>query len=259
MGIYLIAARSKNNVIGVDGEIPWDIPGEQSQFKELTKGNAVIMGRKTYEEIGRPLPGRLNIVVSKTTTFKGEVNLVTVWSLGEGIQKAREMGYQYIYIAGGAMLYKEAIHIVDKMYLTTVDTVIVPENSDAPFASSFRSDNITCAEGNVTFFPNFSSGDFTHTEGEWQGDTIKYRREVYTRKPKKGAIFHKYLLVNEKDKQKAGFEGDLADFAAERLTEWKMSENPDAKIVSIEKSHRYNRNAWYEDAYYEISIWLEQQ
>ena len=62
--IGLIVARSKNNVIGKNGEIPWKIKGEQKQFKELTTGNTVIMGRKSYEEIGRPLPNRKNIIVS---------------------------------------------------------------------------------------------------------------------------------------------------------------------------------------------------
>ena len=69
--IGLIAARSKNNVIGKNGRIPWKIEGEQKQFKELTTGNVVIMGRKTYEEIGRPLPGRKTIVVSKSKKFEG--------------------------------------------------------------------------------------------------------------------------------------------------------------------------------------------
>ena len=64
--IGLIVARSKNNVIGKDGRIPWKIEGEQKQFKELTTGNIVVMGRKSYEEIGHPLPNRKTIVVSKS-------------------------------------------------------------------------------------------------------------------------------------------------------------------------------------------------
>ena len=95
----LIVARSKNNVIGKNGEIPWKIKGEQKQFKELTTGNAVIMGRKSYEEIGRPLPNRKNIIVSRTKKFEGE-NLVTVESL------------------------QEANPFVDKMYITEVDIVV---------------------------------------------------------------------------------------------------------------------------------------
>lgn len=75
--IGLIVARSKNNVIGKNGNIPWKIKGEQKQFRELTTGNVVIMGRKSYEEIGHPLPNRMNIVVSTTTEYQGD-NLVSV-------------------------------------------------------------------------------------------------------------------------------------------------------------------------------------
>ena len=82
--IGLIVARSKNNVIGRNGEIPWKIKGEQKQFRELTTGNVVFMGRKSYEEIGHPLPNRKNIIVSKSKTFTGE-NLVTVGSLQEAL------------------------------------------------------------------------------------------------------------------------------------------------------------------------------
>lgn len=78
--IGLIVARSKNNVIGKNGNIPWKIKGEQKQFRELTTGNVVIMGRKSYEEIGHPLPNRMNIVVSTTTEYQGD-NLVSVKSL----------------------------------------------------------------------------------------------------------------------------------------------------------------------------------
>lgn len=82
--IGLIVARSKNNVIGRNGEIPWKIKGEQKFFKELTIGNIVVMGRKSYEEIGHPLPNRQNIIVSKTMKYEGE-NLITVSSLAEAL------------------------------------------------------------------------------------------------------------------------------------------------------------------------------
>lgn len=82
--IGLIVARSKNNVIGKNGNIPWKIKGEQKQFRELTTGNVVIMGRKSYEEIGHPLPNRMNIVVSTTTEYQGD-NLVSVnYHIGVG-------------------------------------------------------------------------------------------------------------------------------------------------------------------------------
>lgn len=102
--VGLIVARSTNNVIGKNGQIPWKIKGEQRQFKELTTGNIVVMGRKSYEEIGHPLPNRKTIVVSKSKRFEAE-NLTTVSSIKEAIKMA---GNQDIYIAGGYCLYKEA-------------------------------------------------------------------------------------------------------------------------------------------------------
>lgn len=157
--IGLIVARSKNNVIGKNGQIPWRIKGEQKQFKELTTGNVVIMGRKSYEEIGHPLPNRKNIVVSSSKNFDGD-NLVTAHSLKEALELA---GNQDIYIAGGYGLFKEAIGIVDKMYITEVDIEI--EDGD-------------------TLFPEFNSEEFDLIEGEVGGDEIKYRRTLYIRKTK---------------------------------------------------------------------------
>lgn len=155
--IGLIVARSKNNVIGRNGKIPWKIKGEQKQFRELTTGNVVIMGRKSYEEIGHPLPNRKNIIVSKSKNFTGE-NLITVGSLQEAIAISKG---EDIYVSGGYRLFKEALPLVDKMYITEIDIII--EN------------------GNV-FFPEFESDEFDITVGETEGDNIKYTRTVYTRK-----------------------------------------------------------------------------
>lgn len=155
--IGLIVARSKNNVIGKNGEIPWKIKGEQKQFKELTTGNVVVMGRKSYEEIGHPLPNRKNIIVSRTKNFTGE-NLVTVSSLQEAIDISKG---EEVYIAGGYGLFKEAIPLVSKMYITEIETVI--------------------EDGDV-LFPEFDSSEFDMEIGETSGDDIKYTRTVYTRK-----------------------------------------------------------------------------
>lgn len=85
--ISIIVAVAKGGAIGKEGKMPWKIPGEQRQFKDLTTGHVVIMGRRSYEEIGHPLPERTNIVVSKTKVFSGE-NLYTVKSLQEAIERA---------------------------------------------------------------------------------------------------------------------------------------------------------------------------
>lgn len=155
--IGLIVARSKNNVIGKNGQIPWKIKGEQKQFRELTTGNVVIMGRKSYEEIGHPLPNRMNIVVSGSANYTGE-NLLTVKSLKEAIEAA---GDADVYVSGGYGLFKEAIPIVDKMYITEIDMEI--------------------EDGDV-FFPEFEKSDFDITIGETGGEDIKYTRTIYTRK-----------------------------------------------------------------------------
>ena len=155
--IALIVARSKNNVIGKDGRIPWFIKGELKQFKDLTTGHVVIMGRRSYEEIGRPLPNRKNIVVSNTKTFSGE-NLVTVGSLKEAIEISRG---EDIFVGGGFRLFEEVLPIVDVMYITEVDTVI---------------------DGGDTFFPEFDASQFDMIVGETAGEDIKYTRTKYTRK-----------------------------------------------------------------------------
>lgn len=153
----LIVARSENNVIGKNGRIPWDIPGEMSQFRELTLGNVVVMGRSTYEEIGRPLPGRKTIVVSASKIFEGE-NICTVGTLKEALERSEG---ENVYIAGGYGLYKEALPLVDVMYITEIRTVI--EDGD-------------------TLFPEFDAEDFEVTIGETCGDDVKYTRTVYRRK-----------------------------------------------------------------------------
>ena len=160
--LSIIAARSENNVIGKDGKIPWHIEGEQEQFRQLTMGKTVIMGRKTYEEIGRPLPGRKTIVVSGTGCFEGE-GLLTAASFKEALDMA---GSGDVFVAGGYSLYKEAIPLADVMYITEVKTVV--------------------EDGDV-FFPRFNADDFDLSIGETKGKDLEYTRTVYTRKRKEDA------------------------------------------------------------------------
>ncbi len=116
--ISLIVAYDKNRVIGNNGRIPWNIPGEQKRFRDLTIGNVVIMGRRTFEEIGRPLPGRTTIVISKSADFTGE-NCFTARSLSEAIKIA---GDRDIFISGGAALYAEALPLCERLYITEIDS-----------------------------------------------------------------------------------------------------------------------------------------
>ena len=151
--VGLIVARSKNNVIGANGTIPWNIKGEQKQFKELTTNNTIIMGRKTYEDIGKPLPNRLNIVVSRTANYEGD-NLITVKSLDEALKLATDK----VYIIGGYSLFEEAIPLVDIMYITEINMEI--ENGDV-------------------FFPEFNEDEF---DKELIEEEELFNRYIYTKK-----------------------------------------------------------------------------
>jgi len=155
--ISIIVAVAKGGAIGKEGKMPWKIPGEQRQFKDLTTGHVVVMGRTSYEEIGHPLPNRTNIVVSKTKVFSGE-NLYTVKSLQEAIDRA---GQEEIFIAGGVELFQEALPLADKIYMTYVDM-------EVPDADRF--------------FPNFSEEEYKREEIEKVGGETSYLRVLYTKK-----------------------------------------------------------------------------
>ena len=155
--ISIIVAVAKGGAIGKEGKMPWKIPGEQRQFKDLTTGHVVIMGRTSYEEIGHPLPNRTNIVVSKTKVFSGE-NLYTVKSLQEAIERA---GQEEIFIAGGAEIFQEALPLADKIYMTYVDM-------EVPDADRF--------------FPIFHEEEYKREEIEKVGGETSYLRVLYTKK-----------------------------------------------------------------------------
>lgn len=155
--ISIIVAVAKGGAIGKEGKMPWKIPGEQRQFKDLTTGHVVIMGRTSYEEIGHPLPERTNIVVSKTKVFSGE-NLYTVKSLQEAIERA---GQEEIFIAGGAEIFQEALPLADKIYMTYVDM-------EVPDADRF--------------FPDFPEEEYNREEIEKVGGETSYLRVLYTKK-----------------------------------------------------------------------------
>ena len=154
--IALIVAFAKDQVIGNKGCIPWKIKGEQKRFKELTTGNVVIMGRRSYEEIGKPLPNRSTIVISSTKNYDGE-NCMTAKSVAEAIEMA---GERDIYISGGARVYEEALPLVEKMYITEVDLEV---------------------EGD-TYFPQFDKEQFIKEIDERFEGEIPYTYVTYTRK-----------------------------------------------------------------------------
>lgn len=124
MKLAIIVAAAKNGVIGIENRLPWHLPQDLKYFKSVTMGKPVIMGRKTYESIGRPLPGRLNIVITRDSSWNVSANVMVVHSLDAAIQIAETMGpseVDEVIIIGGAQIYKEALSRVEKIYLTEVD------------------------------------------------------------------------------------------------------------------------------------------
>ena len=115
--VSIIAAVSENGVIGVDNKLPWYIPEDLKRFKKLTKGNTVIMGRKTYESIGKPLPDRVNIVVSRNKDLVIPGCLV-VNSVTQAIRKADND--KDVFIIGGGEIYNSGIIHAKRIYLTKV-------------------------------------------------------------------------------------------------------------------------------------------
>ncbi len=117
MRIALIAAMAENHVIGRNNQLPWRIPADLKHFKVLTMGKPIIMGRKTYESIGRPLPGRVNIVLTGDVTYRAE-GCEVVHSIAQALQVAGAV--EEAMIVGGSDLYRQTIGDADRLYLTLV-------------------------------------------------------------------------------------------------------------------------------------------
>src|SRR3989338_2936482 len=130
--ISIVVAVSRQNAIGRGNDLLFRISDDLKRFKALTKGHSVIMGRKTYESIGRPLPERTNIIITRNPDFKAE-GCVVVSSLEEAIAKASSLlppssewglkgGVEEIFIIGGGEIFKQAMPLIDKIYLTIVES-----------------------------------------------------------------------------------------------------------------------------------------
>jgi dihydrofolate reductase len=118
--ISMVAAiGAQNRVLGKGNELIWKISDDQKRFKHITTGHPIIMGRKTYESIGRPLPNRTNIVITRKTDFTPE-GIRVVHSLDEAIAEANLIEEEEIFIIGGGEIYKEALPVTDRLYLTLV-------------------------------------------------------------------------------------------------------------------------------------------
>lgn len=121
MTITAIAAVSENGVLGIEGRLPWHLPADLARFRALTKGHHLIVGRKTWESIGRPLPGRKFVVVSRSPKPAGFGD-AWVGSVREAIARARAAGDPQPFVAGGAGIYREALDedLLDRLELTRV-------------------------------------------------------------------------------------------------------------------------------------------
>jgi dihydrofolate reductase len=129
MRLSLIVAMAKNRVIGADNKIPWHLPNELKLFKTLTMGHHIVMGRKTYESIGRLLPGRTTVIVTRQKDYAVPVAIVA-HSVREAIAACE--GDDEVFVIGGADLFRESLAVADRLYLTTVEAepagdVFMPE------------------------------------------------------------------------------------------------------------------------------------
>lgn len=162
--ISLIVAASTDNAIGKNGQLLWHLPDDLTFFKNTTWAMPVIMGRKTFESVGKALPGRTNIVVTRQSDWKAE-NIIVVSNINDAIQKAGTLATNEIFIIGGGQLYKQSFSYAHRIYMTRIDALI----SDAD-----------------TFFPNISEKDWQlMSKKDFSKDTkhaFNYSFEVWERK-----------------------------------------------------------------------------
>lgn len=157
--ISLLAAHDENRVIGVGNKMPWHIPEELQYFKEKTMGKAMIMGRKTFESIGKALPGRLNIILTRDESYRAE-GAVVVHSLEEAIARAESYAEE-VMIIGGAQVFDMAMPYADRLYTTVI-------------RHAYEGD---------TFFPEYERGWklVAQTEDHYTKDGLAYSYHIYER------------------------------------------------------------------------------
>ena len=121
MTVTIVAAVARNGVIGVDGGLPWHLPDDLRRFKELTLGHVLVMGRRTYESIGRPLPGRATVVVTRRPDWDpGAGGVLVEASVPAAIATASGVD-EAVFVVGGAQVYADALPLADRLELTLVD------------------------------------------------------------------------------------------------------------------------------------------
>lgn len=164
MLVSCIVAMNQDSVIGVNGQIPWYLPADLKYFRKTTTPHHIIMGRQTYESIGKPLSNRINIVITRNSYYLSTGCLIA-HSVDEALNIAADHGETEAFIIGGAQLYESTKGLWDKLYLTTVD-LKVPQ-ADAFFPA------ISLQDWNL-----ISSNSFLPDEK----NKMPYRFEIYTKK-----------------------------------------------------------------------------
>lgn len=164
--ISLIVVHDLNRVIGMENKMPWYIPSELAYFKEKTMGKAIVMGRNTFESIGRPLPGRLNIVVTRNKEYQNEA-VTVVHSIDEAIEIATKY-HDEVMVIGGEQIFKEVLPNADLLYVTLIHHTY---------------------EGD-TFFPAY--------EQDWK--VVSASEKITT----EDGIHYEYLLLKRKNREQTG-------------------------------------------------------
>lgn len=126
MIVSIIVATDLNNGIGKDNQLLWRLSDDLKIFKKLTSNHHILMGRKTFDSIGKPLPNRINLVLTSKESVALE-GCIVISSLDEGIRFAKEAGENELFIIGGGKVYEQALALVDKIYLTKVKTNLVAD------------------------------------------------------------------------------------------------------------------------------------
>jgi dihydrofolate reductase len=116
--ISLLVAMDRNRLIGKDNDLPWRLPADLAYFKKMTMGHPIVMGRKTYESIGRPLPGRENIIITRNSTYSA-VGCKVIQSIDEIIELSKTKTETFV--IGGSEIFKEILPFVDKLYITEIE------------------------------------------------------------------------------------------------------------------------------------------
>lgn len=161
--ISFLVAMDQNRVIGKDNKLPWHLPADLKYFKELTMGHPIIMGRKTYESIGRPLPGRENIVITRKKDYTAE-GCTIIHSISE-VKELDEKRNDELFVIGGAEIFEQTFSIADRLYITVIE-------------ETFEGD---------TYFPHFNEDDWGIVSKE---KGVQDERNVYE---------HYFLVYERKD------------------------------------------------------------